>query len=286
MKLQLLHKIIFACLFTLLLTPVVSYADDQVITLDISANRSQHSCALFPVFPLEQSYVLTEVPDPANAKGVIVLFVGGSGKLGAADGQTSINALNFLYRSRHLFASQNYNVAVMDAASDFLVCSDGLRNRRTSGKFTKDIQAVVNDLRLRYPGQPVWLVGTSRGSIAAAQGAATVYPAVDGLVLTTPMTNPITSTVFDVALDTITMPTMITTNENDGCFVTPPSGVYQVEQALTAAKKVKIKVFDGGFPDVNTNPCRATTAHGYLGLEPKVVKKITNWITGIQMKDD
>jgi len=133
-----------------------------------------------------------------------------------------------------------------------------------------------------FPGLPVWAIGTSRGTTAAAQAASILNPIVDGLVLTSPMTNPITASVFDVPLETITVPTMITVHEKDMCFVTPPSGMKHIEHALVSASVVKTKEFDEGFPALSANPCDATTPHGYLGIEGKVVYKITKWIKEVQ----
>jgi len=258
------------------------YAIDHVVTLDISANRNVVGCATQAQSTIRQSYILVDAPDAASAKGVMLLFVGGGGKLDIEDGQSKITSTNFLFRARHLFAAQGYHVAVMDAASDFLTCNGGLKNRRTSRAFTLDMAAVINDLRQQFPALPLWLIGTSRGTTAAAQAAAYLGPMVNGLVLTSPMTNPITTSVFDAPLAQIALPTLITTHEKDACFVTPPTGMESVKNALTAATLVKTKEFDGGFPALSPDPCDATTPHGYLGIEATVVKKITDWILEVQ----
>jgi len=267
-----------------LLASCSAFAADQIVTLDISANRKVVGCATAPMTTIEQSYILVDAPDAGSAKGVLLLLVGGGGKLDVANGQTDINATNFLLRSRHLFAAQGFHVAVMDAASDFLSCNGGLRNRRTTTAFTKDMAAVIFDLHQRFPGLPLWAIGTSRGSTAAAQAGAYLGAMLDGVVLTSPMTNPVTASVFDVPLSQISAPTLITTHESDACFVTPPSAIESVRDALTAAVTVKTKEFDGGFPALSPDPCDATTAHGYLGIEPQVVKKISDWISEIPSK--
>lgn len=257
-------------------------AGEQVITIDQTGIRGVANCAKQPVDKLEQRYLLVDAPEASPAKGVLLMFPGGGGKLGLADNQLKITTANFLLRSRYLFAAQGYHVAVMDAASDFLVCSGGLSNRRTSGKFTKDMQAVASDLRARYPGLTIWLVGTSRGTIAAAQGAAFITPRVDGLILTSSMTNPIDSTVFDTPLGTITVPTMLVAHHNDGCYLTPPAGVELIKQALISSSEIETKIIYKGFPALSSNPCSATTPHGYLGKEPKVARKITRWIREVE----
>jgi predicted alpha/beta-hydrolase family hydrolase len=267
---------------SLLFSSAAVLADDHVISLDITNSRAIANCATVPMTTIEQSYLLVDAPDPNTAAGVLLLFVGGGGKLDVANSQLKVTSTNFLLRSRHLFAAKGFHVALMDAASDFLTCNGGLANRRTSGKYTLDMASVIIDLHERFPGLPLWVIGTSRGTTAAAQAAAYIGQGIDGLVLTSPMTNPVTSSVFDVPLANITVPTMITAHEKDTCFVTPPEGMESIKDALVSAPKIKTADFDGGFPALSANPCDATTPHGYLGVESEVVEKITNWIMKVQ----
>jgi len=267
---------------SLIISSTAVLADDHVISLDITGSRAIANCATVPMTTIEQDYLLVDAPDPNTAAGVLLLLVGGGGKLAVADSELNVTSTNFLLRSRHLFAAQGFHVAVMDAASDFLTCNGGLKNRRTSVKYTLDMAAVITDLHERFPGLPLWVIGTSRGTTAAAQAAAYIGQGIDGLVLTSPMTNPVTASVFDVPLANITVPTMITVHEKDTCFVTPPEGMESVKAALVSAPIVTTADFDGGFPALSANPCDATTPHGYLGTESKVVEKITNWIMKVQ----
>jgi hypothetical protein len=255
-----------------------AHAFDQVVTLPLSRPTASCATGSFPL--LEQHYILTESADQGAAAAALVLFPGGTGKLGVADGELGINAANFLLRSRHLFAAQGFHVAVMDAAADFLTCPGGLIGQRTSAEFTQDMQAVIEDLRNRYPGLPVWVVGTSRGSTAAAQAGASITPPPAGVILTSSITGATIEPVFDVPLSLITAPTLIVAHQQDGCSVTPPSGVLQIKQALTGSSKVGTRQFEGGLPPLDADPCAALTQHGFLGLEPKVVEKITKWIRG------
>jgi pimeloyl-ACP methyl ester carboxylesterase len=140
------------------------------------------------------------------------------------------------------------------------------------------MQAVIDDLRARYPGLPVWVVGTSRGSTAAAQAGAAVVPSPSGVVLTSPVTVTTTPSVFDVSLDAITAPVLIAAHKEDACPVTPPSDAAALAAALTAARRVSTRQFQGGFPALDPDPCNALTPHGFIGLEPKVMEKITKWI--------
>lgn len=252
----------------------VAFADDQVVTLTLS--RGPVSCATGTFTTIEQSYILTEAAEPSTATAVVVLFSGGSGKLKIADKQLGINSNNFLVRSRHLFAAQSFHVVVMDAATDFLTCPGGLKNRRVTNAYLSDIKTVIDNLHARYPGLPVWVVGTSRGSTAAAQAGASIT--LSGVVLTSALTVSTTTSVFDVSLANITAPTLVVVHTHDGCSVTPPADADNIKKALVNAEKTKLIKVVGGFPSLDSNPCQPLTHHGFIGLEPRVVEKITKWI--------
>jgi hypothetical protein len=278
------------CHYSLYLVPIVllillngyfsfSHGADSVVTLDRSGDRDPVICAT-TIDPVKQSYILTEVPD---AIATLVMFTGG-GLLGAEDGQISINATNFLMRSRHLFASLGFNVAVMDAATDFLTCPYGFRGQRLTPEHLSDIEVVIDDLRARYPNQEVWVVGICRGTLSAAQAAAELSvesSGPDGLVLLSTVTRlapfPSNVTIFDVALQTITVPTLIATNKQDECWVTPPNDTKKIKDELTSVSKVHIKRFNGGFEPISS-PCWSLSYHNYFGIEPKVVRNIAKWI--------
>ena len=251
---------------------------DTVVTLD--RDRGPVDCAT-STDPVEQSYILIEVPDAIAS---LVLFVGGGGGLFIENWQLHINATNFLSRSRHLFASFGFNVAVIDAATDFLSCEFRLCGWRLSSEHVSDINAVIQDLRERYTDLPVWVIGTSRGTISAAQAAAVLPPesrGPDGLVLTSSVTRPAPVpnhlSVFDVDLENITVPTLIITHKQDECWVTPPDDTKAIKERLGSVSTVHTHGYNGGF-EALSSPCQALSYHGYIGIEPKVVNDIAEWI--------
>ena len=93
---------------------------------------------------------------------------------------------NFLVRSRELFAAAGYNVAIVGKPSD----REELDERfRIGAEHVADLRVIVEKVR-RDQGKPVWLVGTSRGTISAAAGAAALDPSrIAGIVLTSSVTN-------------------------------------------------------------------------------------------------
>lgn len=256
-------------------------ADDIVVTL--SRSRNPVACATTQN-PVKQSYILRQVPD---AVGMLLLFTGGDGMLGMNTDQKQFGinrAENFLVRSRHLFASFGFHIAVIDAATDFISCPSGLDNLRLSNEHLSDIKAVIDDLRTRFPGLPIWVIGTSTGSISAAQAAAELphgSGGPDGLVLTSSVTNlgsdPNIKTVLSVDLEAITVPTIIVSHKQDTCESTPPGDTKAIGKRLTSAQAVKTQSFSGGFTPLSVE-CEALSYHGYFGIEPTVVKGIVKLI--------
>lgn len=169
----------------------------------------------------------------------------------------------------------------MDAATDFLSCPDGLKGQRLTDKYRRDMALVILDLRTRFPGLKVWAVGTSRGSIAAAQAAAELSPGgsgPDGLGLTSTVTQGgLFNTVFDVALSQITVPTLIAHHKADTCSVSPPADTPAIVAALTGTTTIKVRELKGGLPAVS-DECKGLSPHGYYGIEPRAVRRISKWI--------
>lgn len=276
----------------LLFMPVTAVADD-VITINVARP---------PLFgassPVQQSYILVT----AGSIPPIICYVlspGGRGGLFVAvsGNRLGVNSNNFLVRTRYLLAGaaqvgrdddepeQGSCVAVLDAATDFLFASpDGriLRDFRRSDQRILDIAAVIADLRARF-GNNIRIVldGTSRGTIDMAEAATQLD--VDALVLSSTLTDPsgATDNVFNVNLSQVRVPTLLLFHKDDACSVTPPEDVELVKGQLVNAPKVKVRGFKGGFPPVDPNPCQATTFHGFLGKEPRVIRKIVKFVNKV-----
>jgi hypothetical protein len=136
---------------------------------------------------------------PAKPTAVALLFPGGDGALGLSDRGIAKGADNFMVRTRARFAAAGIVAVVVDAPSDH---ADGIDGFRTSAEHAQDIAKLVAWARARWK-QPVWLVGTSRGTISAADAASRGVE-IDGLVLTSTITAGDKEKLGDLALDEIT----------------------------------------------------------------------------------
>jgi alpha-beta hydrolase superfamily lysophospholipase len=114
------------------------------------------------------------VTPAANPVATVVLFPGGNGIYAAL-------RQNFLVRIVPDLLRQGLSVVVVDAPSDQ---AGGMTWPFREGmEHTRDIGAVIDFAKTRSPA-PVWLIGTSAGTISAANGAAAAGKRISGLVLT------------------------------------------------------------------------------------------------------
>jgi pimeloyl-ACP methyl ester carboxylesterase len=226
-----------------------------------------------------QSFLLVR-PSAAAPIASVILFAGGTGALMlSADGIGALRG-NFLVRNRARFADQGLLVAVVDAPSDR--DPGGLVRFRATREHAADVAAVIAALR-KLVDVPVWVVGTSMGTVSAANAAARLRDGgPDGLVLTSSITRPgrgMGETVDDVALETIAIPTLVVHHRYDRCPLTPYRDAVGLVKAFKRAPRVELLAFEGGDAP-RSEPCEAFSAHGYLGLDAQVVTAIAAWIKG------
>ena len=154
-------------------------------------------------------------------------------------------------------------------ASDFL-----MRNRsalEARGITTVVAQGNVAGAVARAQ-RPVVVVGMSRGTLAAAAGAARA----DGLVLVSGplMPGPAPRSVQAAAGSPAALPpTLIIHNPNDACQSTPASGVGPFQAWARKAQVVWVNSGPG-----RGNPCGPFAAHGFAGNDGSAVSAIARFI--------
>jgi pimeloyl-ACP methyl ester carboxylesterase len=216
---------------------------------------------------------------PPDPKAAVILFPGGHGGLQVfPNGSMKWGEGNFLVRTRQLFADAGLAVAVVDAPSD-RQSAPFLGGFRQKPEHADDIKAVIGWLR-ENAKVPVWLVGTSRGTVSAAYvatelAAAPVGP--DGLVLTsTILTDDKGRPVPAMPLGKIRVPVLVVHHEQDGCAHCAFSDVPALTGKLGRSPKTQLLTFKGG--GNKGDPCEAFAYHGFNGLEGEVVQQTVAWI--------
>ena len=145
-----------------------------VLLLAALANPCSAAEDLFTI-PTRSGVTLSYLLDQDKAaapKVVVISFIGGLGALGlerrAQKGPVKFGpTANFLVRIRDRMTDADAADVIVDSPSDQL--PDGMSDRFRSGQdHATDIRALIRDLKQRFPGARVFLLGTSRGTISAA----------------------------------------------------------------------------------------------------------------------
>jgi predicted alpha/beta-hydrolase family hydrolase len=243
------------------------------------AASAQQEIVTLPTRPgVTQSYFLTSIPKDLRA--VAVLFPGSGGliQLRKENDKIRFSTDNFLVRSRSEFIKRNVVAAILDAPSD-QQRNWGMTDefRRGELHFT-DISVVIDDLGKRFSGEPIFLVGTSRGSVSAAALGARFGQEIAGVVLTSSMFRPADKkssepgpglSGFDFS--SIKAPTLIVHHVSDQCEVTPYGDAARLSDQFPL-----ITVFGGDGPQ--SQPCDPYSAHGFFKREGETVEQIVNWM--------
>jgi pimeloyl-ACP methyl ester carboxylesterase len=208
-----------------------------------------------------------------GATATLLLLPGGAGGIGMKDGAPT--SANFLVRSRDEFAAAGFNVAIVGKPTDRDDLDEGFR---AGPSHVEDLRIVIEKLRKDFD-KPVWLVGTSRGTISAAAAGIALDPAsIAGIVLSSTVTyGKRYATVPDLDLARIGVPVLVMHHRLDGCRSCPPSGAPRVIEGLAHAPVKKLILVEGG-GGASGDPCEALHYHGYIGMEKEAVATITGWI--------
>ncbi len=209
-----------------------------------------------------------------DAIATIILLPGGAGGFGRLEGGMP-SGRNFLVRTRDYFAAAGFNVAVMGRVSDMnsLDYAD-----RIAAEHREDIEKLVDymnaDTKL-----PVWLVGTSRGTVSATAAAiAFGNNKLAGIVLTASVVNTKKpGAVPSQNLEAIRIPVLVLHHEKDACKVCSPLDVPAIIRGLRNAPIKKLIMVSAG-DNPTGDPCEHQHHHGFIGMEKTAVMLITDWI--------
>ena len=208
---------------------------------------------------------------PAAPRAILIMFPGGAGTVEINAGGTTTNR-NFLVRTLPLWVAQGFAVEIVGAPN-----GAPLLGERHTPAYLGAIDRAIDFARSRA-NAPVWLVGTSQGSTAAANGAAHLGSKIVGVVLSSSVTRPNRSgeTVFDSEPGLIAVPALVVANQGDTCRVTPPTDAPSLAAALARSPRKEVIIVASD--QIQSDPCEAMSPHGYLGIEPAVVQRIGDWI--------
>ena len=183
----------------------------------------------------------------------LILFPGGSGIVDPhmEDGKLVYKAKNnFLLRSRNYFVDEEF----------VTVSTNSTQNKER-------IQAVIDDLKKRFPGVRIYLVGTSKGTY-------------DTMWLAEYLSDKITGEVHTSSLQSISSfdakkyanRHLVVHHRDDSCKNTPFSAAEHSHKSYGN----DFIVMEGGISVGDA--CEAFAHHGYNGIEKETVDAIKKWI--------
>lgn len=212
---------------------------------------------------------------PATAmRGLIVMFPGGAGDVGIDKDGHIRNDLNFVVRTRELWAQRGYGVLIVDA-----IGRDSLRGERSTPQYAAVVREVLTYANT-LTDRPVWAMGTSQGAISAMLAASMAQSGeLAGVVLSESVSvlGRSHETVFDVHPEAVRIPALVVANRDDRCRVAPPSKAREIAAAMSHAQ-ASVLMEEGGNAE-SSNTCSSQSPHGYWGIDGKVVGDIDHWMT-------
>jgi pimeloyl-ACP methyl ester carboxylesterase len=215
--------------------------------------------------------VLYAAASPAH--GTIVMLPGGAGEVDIDAQGDFLHGKNFVVRTRNLWNANGYAVIIPDAFKNA-----NMRGIRSSPQYAEVVSELVGYAHKQAPG-PVFLLGTSQGSIAAMNGASHLLQGqIAGVVLTESVSRQGGSheTVFDAHPELVNVPALVVANRDDACRVAPPDDAAKIAAAMTHSPQVKVIYVSGGV--LRSTDCGSLSPHGYYGIEQSVVDAIVAWM--------
>ena len=235
-------------------------------------------------------YALSRPKADAGGERIALVLLPGGGGHADLDDKGCPRALtgNSLVRSIPLFNELGFVTALVDAPSDH-PGDDGLAGFRLASEHAEDLGKVIVDLRARAQA-PVWVVGTSRGSISAVNAAARLSgpSAPDGIVLTSALmvgsqsnVRPwLYQTVFEARLEDIKVPVLVVGHAADRCLRSPARLMDRVTARTRGAREQVVTV--GGGPGyegpVGIEACIGRAPHGFVEQEREVASGLARFI--------
>jgi len=248
-------KILISIIFSF--TAMLAQAQDGMLKLDL---------------PRADAHIPLYVMSNPNAVATLILLPGGDASTGnIVDGKPRSG--NFLVRSKEYFFNENFNVVVMFRASDLNKLDYPYRVKN----HVAEIGQVINFSKEKF-GKPIWLVGTSRGTVSGTAAAIALgNKEVQGLVLTSSVTTKAVGAIKTQNTDVLKIPVLVVHHKNDACKLCLPYEASRITSDLKSSPVSKFVMVEGG-SDPQGDPCEGKHWHGFINYEKETVKIITDWI--------
>ncbi len=209
-----------------------------------------------------------------GATATLLVFPGGGGGFGRVeDGWPTSN--NFLVRTTKLWVAEGFNVAIFGRPND----SDELGYEdRISDSHMQDVKAVLGWVKSKSSA-PIWVVGTSRGTISTVSTLINIQDSqiAGGVVTSSVVAYKKVGALPKQDLKIIKVPVLVYHHEKDACELCKPHEVPNILSGLKNSPIKKMMMVSGG-SNPTGSPCEGNHWHGFIGMEAQAVADISTWI--------
>jgi pimeloyl-ACP methyl ester carboxylesterase len=191
-----------------------------------------------------------------------------------------VSGWNFLVRSAGNFTQNGFSVFTVAPPSDH---STGMSTGfRESPEHAEDIGSLAVYLE-QQGSERIFLIGNSRGTLSAAYlGTRLTDSHLKGIILTSALDYE--NFLRWLPLEQLRLPVLMVHHRNDACRVSSLTEARITQVTLSATTEVDFTEVNGGaYP--RSAPCDNLSAHGFFGVEDKVVQVIADWIGGRKTPD-
>lgn len=214
-----------------------------------------------------------------DAKITLMMLLGGPWRVDPADPQTGMpKGVNFLLAIIPKVIDEHpVNVVVMkkpEAAGDIWNAPS-----RVTDKHQGDLKAVF--IEAEKLGKPVWLAGTSLGSISAMNlYFSDVESRVAGIALSSSSARDKDGRkpgVLTYPLENVKVPVYLVGHEKDECYSSAAETLAMMSMRFKASPNLKVQVETAGH-SANGNTCGPTHWHGFVNATDEVAKRMVEWM--------
>jgi hypothetical protein len=184
---------------------------------------------------------------------VIILFPGGAGNMDPhlEDGKLVYGfKKNFVIRTRRFIVDNEFATVATNASQS-----------------KERIQAILDDLKNRFPTAQIYLMSTSKGTFDSMELAGYLSDKIAGVIHTSSLAR---IAAFDAGQYKNRQ--LVVHHRDDGCQVTP----FSAAQASHDKYGTELIAMEGGISV--GDPCEPFGHHGFNGIESETIAAIKQWI--------